>query len=212
MKYIGIIADGNRRWAKQYGLPPETGWAQGLVAIERVVLWAKQNNLSQISIFLWSTQNWKRGEEQVNGFFNLARYWLKEKTQWYYDQDVRIKFRGRRDRLPPDILEGIDLLESNTKDNIGLILEICVDYGGRDEIARAVEAGARTFEEISAALGPEPDCIIRTGGNSRLSDFLLWQGAYSEFIVIDTYFPAITFEDLDNCLAQYNSVDRTFGR
>ena len=212
MKYIGIIADGNRRWAKQYGLPPESGWAQGLVAIERVVLWAQQREIEQISIFLWSTQNWKRGEEQVQGFFNLARYWYNERANWYIDHDVKVKFKGRRDRLPQDIMEGIDLLESQTSKNSGLILEICVDYGGRDEIVRAVEAGARTFEEISAALGPEPDCIIRTGGNSRLSDFLLWQGAYSEFIVIDTYFPAITFEDLDNCLAQYNSVDRTFGR
>lgn len=212
MKYIGIIADGNRRWAKQYGLPPESGWAQGLVAIERVVLWAQQHEIEQISIFLWSTQNWKRGEEQVQGFFNLARYWYNERATWYIDHDVKIKFKGRRDRLPKDIMEGIDLLESQTSKNSSLILEICVDYGGRDEIVRAVEAGARTFEEISAALGPEPDCIIRTGGNSRLSDFLLWQGAYSEFIVIDTYFPAITFEDLDNCLAQYNSVDRTFGR
>ena len=144
--------------------------------------------------------------------FDIARQWFQEKKTWYIEQDICVRFRGRTDRLPQDLIEDMEEMRAASAHCTSLILEICVDYGGRDEIIRAVEAGARTEEEISSTLGSDPDCIIRFGGCHRLSNFMLWQAAYSEIYFIDTLFPALSYSDLDNCLAQYQSASKNHGR
>lgn len=214
MKHIAFIADGNRRWATQNNLLPEMGYNQGLITIENICIWAIKNKIPYISIYAFSTENWSRPKHQIQALMDLGDYYGSIKIPFYVNLDIKVSFIGRRDRVDSHFIETVNTIETATKDCKTLQLNICLDYGGRDEIARAIEQGARTEEEISAVLNtysPDPDIIVRCGGQYRLSNFMLWQAAYSELIFIPTFFPALQDKDLDAILSEYNQRKRTFG-
>ena len=215
MKHLAIIADGNRRWAVANGLPPELGHAQGLTAIERCCEWAMDRPVPFLTIYCFSTENWGRTQPEVDHIMDLARRYFVEQRDWYIARGIRVRFLGRRDRLAADIVASMEVMERETVHGTAMTLTICADYGGRDEIVRAVQAGARTEAEITAALtagAPEPDLILRTGGRRRLSNFLLWQAAYAELLFTDTLFPALEAPELDVVEEDFGRRRRNFGK
>lgn len=215
MKHLAIIADGNRRWAVENGLPKEAGHAQGLVAIERICEWAIENHIPYLTFYCFSTENWGRAQSEVDHIMDLARFYFADRHDWYVDMGIHVRFSGRRDRLAQDIVDKCDVLERDTANGSALTLTICSDYGGRDEIARAVQSGARTEDEITLALTseiPEPDLILRTGGRHRLSNFMLWQAAYAELYFSETLFPDLGTDELNHILDSYEHTIRNFGK
>lgn len=214
MKHIALIADGNRRWAKENDLSWEAGYLQGLTAIENCCDWAISRGIKHLTIYCFSTENWKRPENEVNKLMEIANWYFIDKLDWYISCDIQVHFAGRRDRVERDLVEKLEKVEKETNKCNTLELNICVDYGGRDEIVRAIAAGARTEEEISEYLDikESPDMIVRTGGDMRLSNFLLWQSAYSELLFTPTYFPALDESILDSFLEEYSHRKRNFGR
>lgn len=215
MKHLAIIADGNRRWAAVNGLPGEAGHVQGLTAIERCCEWAMDRGVPFLTVYCFSTENWGRAQPEVDHIMDLARRYFTEQREWYIARGIRVRFLGRRDRLAADIVESMAVMERDTAGGSALTLTICADYGGRDEIIRAVQAGARSEAGISEALTaeiPEPDVILRTGGRQRLSNFLLWQAAYAELRFTGTLFPALEAAELDAVLEEYRDTVRNFGR
>lgn len=215
MRHLAIICDGNRRWAAANGLPKEAAHVQGLVAVERCCDWAMDRGILFLTLYCWSTENWGRAQPEVDHIMDLARRYFDERRDWYIARGIRVRFIGRRDRLAADIVAKFAEMERDTAGGTALTLTICADYGGRDEIVRAVRAGARTEAEITAALTadvPEPDVILRTGGHRRLSNFLLWQAAYAELCFSDTLFPALEAAELDAVLEEYRQTARNFGR
>ena len=146
---------------------------------------------------------------------DLARQYFEERRDWYVAVGIKVRFSGRRDRLDRDIIEKLVRLEKATEKGQSMVLTICVDYGGRDEISRAIAAGARTEEEINSLLFkeiPEPDAILRTGGEYRLSNFMLWQAAYSELFFDEILFPDLDFSKLNEILSEYQKRTRNFGK
>lgn len=214
MQHLAIIADGNRRWAAANDLPPEAGHAQGLAIIEHCCEWAILHDVDMLTVYCFSTENWSRSTEQVDAIMDLARHYFIERREWYIARGIYVRFAGRRDRLAPDIVESMAQMEDATRCGSTLTLTICVDYGGRDAIVRAVEGGAKTEDELHTALCaeiPEPDAILRTGGQMRLSGFLLWQCAYSELFFSQTLFPALRWAELDDVLEEYRGRTRNYG-
>lgn len=215
MRHLAIIADGNRRWAKENGLPSKAGYMQGLTAIERCCDWAISNGVEYLTVFCFSTENWNRPKHEVDLLMDLARWYFDDRREWYIAYGIRVQFAGRRDRFDQDFNAKMDRMERDTAEGRSMTLTICVDYGGRDEIARAIEVGARTEAEINAVLTahfPAPDAILRPGGEYRLSNFLLWQSAYSELFFTTTLFPAIEAPELDKMLCEYQKRNRSFGK
>ena len=214
MEHLAMIADGNRRWAKEHGRTQWDGHAAGLRAIENACLWAIRNDVPYLTVYCFSTENWNRSAKEVDSIMHLARVYFGYRVKWFVQHDIAVQFIGRIDRLPIDILDMMDDVEDSTAQGISLTLTICVDYGGRDEIARAVIHGAATEEDITKALteyAPEPDVILRTGGRHRLSNFMLWQGAYSEIYFSDTLFPALNDAELDEVKEWFEAQVRNFG-
>lgn len=214
MKHLAIIADGNRRWAAANNLPVKIGYLQGLTTIERCCSWALKNNVQHLTVYCFSTENWARPVDEVNTIMDLARYYFVEQLSWYVARGIRVRFEGRRDRLAADIVDILHKMEVATSMGQYLTLHMCVDYGGRDEISRAVATGAKTVEELSEAISrttPDPDAILRTGGKYRLSNFMLWQAAYSELFFSQLMFPDIEEADLDNLLLEYHGRARSYG-
>lgn len=214
MKHLAVIADGNRRWAVKNGLPKGAGHAQGLIGIERVSSWALERNIPFVTVFCLSTENFGRPASEIENLFGLARHYFGN-VDFYIGNGINVRFSGRRDRFAEDVQELMAVVEAKTKGCKRLYLTICVDYGGRDEIARAVQNGARTETEITEALmgdKPAPDVILRTGGFHRLSNFLLWQSAYSEIYFTDTLFPDIDPDELDDVLQWFYTQKRNFGK
>lgn len=214
MKHLAIIADGNRRWAKAAGLPIRSGYLQGLVAIENCCDWCIANRVDYLTVFCFSTENWRRAAEEVNMLIGLGKWYFDDQLDWYVNRGIRVQFSGRRDRFAADLIETMERLETATAGGAELTLIVCLDYGGRDEIVRAIESGARTEEEINeyvTRLAPEPDVILRTGGDMRLSNFLLWQSAYSELLFTTTLFPDLNAVGLDHVMHEYKNRKRRFG-
>lgn len=215
MMHLAVIADGNRRWAAKNNLPHSFGHAQGLVCIERICEWALASKVSYLTFYVFSTENWRREKNEINNIFGLARDYFISASPWYIARNIKVQFSGRRDRLPTDIVDSMRSLEKVTVAGTNLTLTICADYGGRDEIVRAIQAGAKTEEEITSfvcAMAPEPDVILRTGGRTRLSNFLIWQSAYSELYFTTTLFPDLDVSELDDIMQRYNETQQNFGR
>ena len=214
VKHIALIADGNRRWAKENNLPFETGYLQGLTTIESCCDWAISRGIEYLTIYCFSTENWGRPKNEINQLMEFAKWYFVEKLDWYVASDIHVCFAGRRDRFDKDLVEKLYKVEEVTSCCKSLNLTICADYGGRDEIARAIAAGARTEKEISEYLdikAPDPDMIVRTGGEIRLSNFLLWQSAYAELLFTPLYFPSLNESILDSFINEYKSRKRNFG-
>ena len=215
MRHLAIIADGNRRWARQNNLPIELGYQQGLNTIERVCEWAIEHQIAFLSFYCFSTENWKRPQKEIDMIFKLADSYFGYQVPWYVERKIRVVFAGRRDRFENSFTEKMEKAEEATKNGDKLTLIIYIDYGGRDEIIRAVSSGARTELEIDVALtalSPCPDVILRTGGEKRLSNFMLWQAAYAELFFLEVYFPELDYSYLNQVEEDYKKRKRNFGR
>lgn len=226
-EHVAIILDGNGRWAKKRGLPRNMGHAEGCKVVEQTVEDAARLGIKYLTVYGFSTENWKRSAEEVGALMQLFRYYMKRLLKIAKKNDVRVIMIGERSRFDEDIIEGLNRLEEETKDNKRLTFTIAVNYGSRDEITRAVrhmmadcQAGKLAPEDVSEELInsyldtrelPDPDLLIRTSGEQRLSNYLLWQLAYTEFYFTDVYWPDFNKEELEKAIEKYNDRDRRFG-
>ena len=226
-EHVAIILDGNGRWAKKRGLPRSVGHKEGCVTVERTVEDAARLGIKYLTVYGFSTENWKRTSDEVGALMQLFRYYMVRLLKIAKANNVRVKMIGDRDRFDKDIIEGIGKLVEETKDNTGLTFIIAVNYGGRDEIVRATRKLMKdsaegkllpedmTEEVFSSYLDteglPDPDLLIRTSGELRLSNYLLWQLAYTELYVTDCYWPDFNMEEMKRAIAAYNSRERRFG-
>jgi len=226
--HIGIIMDGNGRWAQARGLPRTAGHRQGAETVKNVVKWAKEAGVKQLTLFAFSLENWNRPEAEVSELMGLLRRYLKNEASKFKKENACLRVIGDRTRLDDDICEMIEALEEDTKDNQALTIAIAISYGGRDEIFKASQGFARTcidkgldpdeqpielFEQYLMTHGlNDPDLIIRTSGEKRISNFLLWQSAYAEYYFSSKYWPEFDEEDFNQALAEYKIRDRRFGR
>lgn len=226
-RHVALILDGNGRWAKKRGLPRTMGHREGCITLERIVEEAARMGISYLTVYGFSTENWKRSEDEVGALMQLFRHYMVRLLKVAADNNVRVKMIGDRYRFARDIIEGINRLEEDTKDNTGMTFVIAVNYGGRDEIRRAVtrlskDAAAGVLDPDSIDEGtiasyldtagiPDPDLLIRTSGELRLSNYLLWQLAYTEIYVTDCLWPDFNRDELEQAIVQYNKRDRRFG-
>lgn len=226
-RHVALILDGNGRWAKKRGLPRTMGHKEGCKTVEKTVETAARMGIEYLTVYGFSTENWKRSAEEVGVLMQLFRYYLVRLLKIASENNVRVKMIGDRRRFDADIIEGINRLEEKTKENTGLTFVIAVNYGGRDEITRAASCLARDCqmgkikpEEISESVFasyldtrgmPDPDLLIRTSGEIRLSNYLLWQLAYTEIYVTDCLWPDFNREELEKAILQYNNRERRFG-
>lgn len=226
--HVAIIMDGNGRWAKSKGLPRTAGHKKGVEATRTAVESAIELNVKYLTLFGFSSENWARPEDEVSELMKLLRYYLKSETVELHKNGICLKVIGLRENLDDDILAMIDNAQELTKDNDRLFLTIALNYGGRQEIIKAVEnytnkcveAGETkkfhdVMEEFPAFLmtanTPDPDILIRTSGEYRISNFLLWQCAYSEFVFQDVLWPDFAKEHFVEALKSYQGRERRFG-
>ena len=227
VRHVAIIMDGNGRWAAARGLPRIEGHRQGVESVRRTVTAALELGITHLTLFSFSSENWSRPQQEISDLFGLLRRFVRRDLVDLHKHGIKIRVIGARDGLDADVLRMIDDAVALTKDNTALKFTIAFNYGARDEIARAarrlaedvaggkVTAGEVTPERFGAYLDtaglPDPDLLIRTSGELRLSNFLLWQLAYSEFVFIDTYWPDFSRETLDAAIAEYQRRSRRFG-
>ena len=225
--HVALILDGNGRWAKKRGLPRQHGHKKGCVTLEQVVEDAARLGIRYLTVYGFSTENWKRPEEEVGALMQLFRFYAKRLLAMAEKNNIRVRMIGERNRFAPDIVEAINGLEEKTKENTGMTFVIAVNYGSRDEITRAVrrimadckdgkivpeEMTEQVFASYLDTAGiPDPDLMIRTSGELRLSNYLLWQLAYSELYVTECLWPDFNKEELLNAIRQYNKRERRFG-
>lgn len=226
-KHVALILDGNGRWAKKRGLPRTMGHKEGCVTVEKTVEIAARMGIEYLTVYGFSTENWKRSAEEVGALMQLFRYYMVRLLKIASANDVRVRMIGDRTRFDQDIIDGINRLERETRDNTGLTFVIAVNYGGRDEITRAVKrlvadcvnktvrADQISEQLIASYLDtagmPDPDLLIRTSGEIRLSNYLLWQLAYTEIYVTDCLWPDFNQQELEKAILAYNKRDRRFG-
>jgi undecaprenyl diphosphate synthase len=226
-RHIAIIMDGNGRWAAERGLPRAEGHRQGVESVRRTVNAAQELGITHLTLFSFSSENWSRPRQEINDLFGLLRRFIRRDLADLHKNGVKIRVIGTRAGLERDLLRLIDDAIELTKDNTALNLTIAFNYGARDEIARAarriaedvakgVLAPAEVTQErfapyLDTADLPDPDLLIRTSGELRLSNFLLWQVAYSEFVFVDCYWPDFSREQLEAALAEYQRRNRRFG-
>ncbi len=225
--HIGFIMDGNGRWAKKRGLARTMGHVMGAKVFRKIVKACEARGVRSATFYAFSTENWKRPQEEVDAIMNLLRDYLKESLADFKAENIRTKFIGDRAPLAPDILELMREAEEETAHKTGLTLNIALNYGGRHELALAFRALAAQVQEgtlspdaideqcISDALDtagqPDPDLIIRPSGEYRTSNFLLWQSAYAEYVFMDVLWPDFTEEHLDRAIIQFAQRNRRFG-
>lgn len=225
--HIAIILDGNGRWAKKKHLPRNAGHRQGAKAVEQITEDAHRMGVKYLTVYAFSTENWNRPDKEVNALMNLLRDYLKDCINKADENKMRVRCIGDRTRLDEYIRERITELEEHSKNNTGITFIIALNYGSRDEINRAVKkigadcangmlnADDITEDTISDYLDtadiPDPDLLIRTSGEERLSNFLLWQLAYAEFYFTDVLWPDFDKEELKRAIAAYNDRDRRYG-
>lgn len=225
--HVAIILDGNGRWAKAKGMPRKYGHTQGARNVEVICEEAWRMGIKYLTVYAFSTENWSRPEAEVAALMKLLRNYMKNCVKTAHKNHMRVRVIGDKSRLDEDIQRSIEELERETKDNDGLNFQIAINYGSRDEMLRAVrrmvqDAGegrlleAQVTEEMfSSYLDtgdiPDPDLLIRTGGEKRVSNYLLWQIAYSELYFCDVPWPDFSKEELEKAVEDYNNRDRRFG-
>ena len=213
LKHIAVIADGNGRWAAMRDKPRSEGHEKGLYKIEDMMHWCVELNIPVLSVYVFSLENWKRPKEEVDNLGKLAEHYF-DRYQEFADNNIKVVISGVEDNFEQSTLDKIERIQSATKHCTGLTLNLCANYSGRREIIDAIAKGARTEEEISSMLYqnlPEPDLIIRTGGYQRLSNFLMWQSAYSELYFTETLFPDLSLGEFKHAIKQYERTTRKFG-
>lgn len=229
-EHIGVIMDGNGRWAKQRGLERSAGHKAGADVFRKICDYAAEIGIKYITFYAFSTENWKRPAGEVSAIMDLFRDYLfeaQEREEENIAKGMKIRYIGDRTALPEDIVKLIEQLENQSADKTSITVNLAVNYGGRDEIlnavkllAKKVEAGELKAEDITlkdidgnlyTAGQPDPDLIIRPSGEYRLSNFLIWQAAYSEFWFSDILWPDFTSDDLDKAIIEYSKRNRRFG-
>lgn len=219
--HVAIILDGNGRWATRRGLPRTIGHKAGIEAVKRTVEGASELGIKVLSFFAFSTENWKRDKSEIDAIFEILRNYLKENEEEYLSKNLKLVTMGDISKLPEDIYKKFEELKEKTKSNTGMIVNIGLNYGGRDELVRAYNALLKQGKEVTSedeikkylytSNLPDPDFIIRTSGEQRLSNFMLYQCAYSEL-----YFPKVLWPDFNKkylikALKNYSKRDRRFG-
>ena len=226
-EHIGIIMDGNRRWAKEHNVPMQMGHKKGAETIEKIVRYANKLGIKYITVFAFSTENWRRSEEEVSWLMQLLKNYLDDYSKRADTENIRIRVFGDMAPLNSGLQKSIEDAIERTKNNTGVSFNICLNYGGRDEIVKAtqkianeVKNGTLNVEDITEEVlsknmytfdVPDPDLMIRTSGEIRTSGFLMWQLAYTEFLFIDKYWPDFTEKDLDDAIEVYQKRKRNFG-
>ena len=225
MQHLAVIMDGNGRWAERRRLPRLMGHRAGADALDRTMHWCKEAGISYLTVYAFSTENWKRSEEEVSGLMKLLSHFVKSKERELLDNGIAFRVIGRREDLAPKLRGEIAALEEKTKGG-DFTLVVALSYGGRDEIVRAASrfgaeaarraGGGESLEDIfSSCLDtagiPDPDLIIRTSGELRLSNFLLWQAAYAEFYFTDVLWPDFDKAEFDKALASFSKRERRMG-
>lgn len=217
-KHVAIIMDGNGRWAKSKGLPRAFGHKRGLDVAERIIDASIKSGVKFLSLYVFSTENWKRPQAEVESLFGLAEKYLN-RFEKFCRERIRVVVSGEREGLPAGLIEKIDYIQQKTAKFDCICVNLCINYGSQTEIAQAAEKAARlgrvTVEAISQNLYnpvlPPPDLVIRTGGHKRLSNFLLFQSAYAELYFCDTFWPDFSIEEYNAILEEYAARARTFG-
>lgn len=226
-RHIAIIMDGNRRWAKEHGLNAKLGHKEGAENLKRLTRYANKIGIEYLTVYAFSTENWKRSEEEVGALMLLLKNYLEDLTNSADTENVRIKFFGHIESLSITLQNSIKKAVEKTKNNTGTTLCIAFNYGGRDEITKAVKEIAQDVKndkieinDINESLvssylytkdEPDPDLLIRTSGEIRLSNFLPWQLVYTEFIFVNKYWPDFSEKDLDEAIETYEKRNRKFG-
>ena len=213
-KHIGFIMDGNGRWAKERGLSRADGYPAGLLALRRVIKRCNELGIEAISVYAFSTENWARPEDEKEAIFKVVDAFNRG-----YDGDIRITYSGDIASLPDYLEDSICMVEDSTKDNVGTVLNICFNYCGREDLLHAAEIcyshGNFTKETFERALAsshlPPVDCIVRTGGEMRLSNFMLYESAYAELIFLVKNWPDMDETDVDKIIELFEKRNRTFG-
>ena len=225
--HVALIMDGNGRWATARGLPRTEGHRQGLEAAKRIVSAASRLGIRYLSLYTFSTENWKRTQDEVGFLMMLVKTHLSAELDFYRRNKIKVVHSGRREGLPKDVLAELDSVARDTSELPGMVVNLAINYGGRDEIIRAIERAIASspnskqevpissIQDLSRNMDhpeiPDPDLIIRTGGEFRLSNFLLWQSAYSELFFSDRLWPDYGESDLIAALESYASRERRFG-
>ena len=222
-RHIGIIMDGNGRWATSRNMPRHKGHREGLKAAKRTVKAAHDLGVKYLSLYTFSTENWRRAREEVNFLMGLITAHLRKEYDFYRENRVRVRHSGDLSRLPRNLQDEIHAVTSDTEEFDEIQVNLAINYGGRDEIVRSVNrwlhngrgASDLSMEALEAHLDlpdiPEPDLVIRTGGERRLSNFLVWECAYSELHFTDTLWPDFDAGDLETAIADYQRRTRRFG-
>lgn len=218
---IGLILDGNRRWARDRGLSTLEGHRKGLETLVETTRLVRDRGIKHMVVYAFSTENWNRSEEEVSYLMSLIQEAAQKRLTELTKEHVRVRFLGQRDRLSPAVQAAIKQVEEASAENDAIVLWICLSYGGRPEIVHAARALQRSGEEVNEASFadhlwsagmPDPDLVVRTGGEQRLSNFLLWQAAYAELFFIEPYWPDFSEAILDEILEAYGARDRRHGK
>lgn len=227
--HIAIIMDGNRRWARKRGLPTQLGHSQGVKALEKVAVACQEKGIRYLTVFAFSTENWKRSKEEVDYLMNLLVKNISDFDSRFQNRDVRIRLLGNREGLPENLQKGILEIEERTKDCKGMTVNIAINYGGRAEIVQATQKIAEDVkngiiadttvidEELLSRYMylqdiPDPDLLIRTAGEMRTSGFLTWQSVYSEFYFTNVLWPDFDEKELEKAIEEYRNRKRNFGK
>ena len=228
LEHIAFIMDGNRRWAKKHGVPAIVGHEKGAETLTEIVKSAKELGIKYVTVYAFSTENWKREKSEVDGLMNLLRKYLDKSFKELEENNARIMFIGERDMLAPDIVEKMNQIENRTAQNPDITLCVALSYGGRHEIIAAVKKIAKLVENSELNIKaidekkfsdmlytkdlPDPDLLIRTSGEKRISNFLLWQLSYSEFYFSDTLWPDFSKQELIKIIDDYKNRERRYGK
>ena len=225
LNHVAIIMDGNGRWAKKRNLPRTAGHKEGTQKVRDIAIHASKKGVKCLTLFAFSTENWKRNEKEVNYIMSLPKMFFKSYMKDVMKRNMQVRMIGDKKRLPKETREVIEDAIKTSKNNTGMILNFAMNYGSRDDIAKASLKMAKDYKKgklkginedtvskyLSTSKLPDVDLMIRTSNEIRISNFLLYELAYSELIFIDKYWPDFSKKDFDNCLEEYNSRTRRFG-
>ena len=219
-EHIAIIMDGNGRWAKRRGLARSFGHMEGAKALRRIIEYLPKINVKYLTVYAFSTENWNRSEEEVSTLMSLFLKYIKSEKKSMMKNGIRFFVSGRKNNVPENLLKEINKLQEETKNNKNLILNIAFNYGGRAEIIDAINKilennekniDEENFKKYLYNDFPDPDLVIRTSGECRISNFLLWQIAYSELYITDVLWPDFNEKEIDKAIESYNQRERRFG-